>query len=198
MKTRNKKKPKKNLKALVIPAIITLQFAAIAGLLMHSLYLKHKVAQFEPAAISRLIIEAVDSIGHDVNYEAQTGKIYFHESRLVLPATEESSLKLRYYSNPAADGTPAELRLIDETAVRPAKSKVISAASLDELFEAVPKFQSCSRGYLLSFKELKDPGGSHVFSKLLKDGRTIYVYMEELCNDNSVTMIPYLNQIDSY
>jgi hypothetical protein len=71
---------------------------------------------------------------------------------------------------------------------------------LEKAFDqAVPKLQACNRGYAFVFNTpLNERAKELKFSKLLQDGRTIYVYLDSGCKVSEEKFENYLKQIDSY
>ena len=199
MKSKNKKISKIRYTRFIIPALLLIQFVIIGVLAVCVYWQKYAIKQVAPLPVSGLIIDAVDNLSREVKSDPQTGKVYIYEARLVLPATEDPLLKLRYNYTPAGEDYSAELRIVNEAIFQQARVKILAAQNIDDVFKAVPKLQACSRGYHLSFEKSEDSfGGREIFTKKLKDSRTLYVYLEDTCGDNSDKMIPYLKQIDSY
>lgn len=192
---------KEQAKKLILPSIIILQFAIMA-VLAWFVYWNH-VATNETSTlrISGLIVKAVEALTWPVNADPQTGRLYIHEAHLTLPTPPDQSYGIYYNYIPAFDGSPEEVHLMDKQDVNMQKNTVQAVASLEEVFNAVPKLQACARGYTLTFAVPKnqDPNTSHqVFTKKLKDQRDLYAYLDNDCAQSEQQMVPYLKQIESY
>lgn len=62
----------------------------------------------------------------------------------------------------------------------------------------VPELQACYKGYQLSFSQVDGSQNPLKFTKLLADGRMLYVYKNRDCSQTSEAFESYLNKIDSY
>jgi hypothetical protein len=184
----------------ILPAIILLQFILIGLLALYISNTRREVNNQPPLKISSLIISAIEGLTWPAPTDAKSGNIYIRETKLTLPPAPNHVLEL-YYNYFPSDGMPEEVRLINKHNVDVQKNKIYAAQDIQDVFDLVPKLQSCARGYLLRFYPLKDSersGIKEVFTKKLSDGRTTYVYLENQCADNKASIIPYLKQIESY
>ena len=195
----NSSKPiptRKVIKGLLAIGIVSLLL--FAGFWINFLRLDNKRAQ--TAILRGMILDAAEGLRKPVPVDAQSGQVYIHEVHLTLPEQGNRTQALYSYSKPENPGDfIEELNIVDVSAVRIAKPELNNAQNTDQLFAALPKFQACNRGYFLTFK----PAPSYedaplIFSKKLKDGRTLYVSKENTCSTNSGTFVTYLKQIESY
>jgi hypothetical protein len=194
---------KQFLKRLILPTIILVQLVLIACLAWYAYWTHIDVrsqATSPPLTISMLIIRATEALTLPVPTDAQSGRIYIYEAKITLPPPPDRSYSLYYNYRPDLTGAHAELNFMDKQAVDMQKAKVYAFGSVNDVFAAVPKLQACSRGYQIFFAPAgkNDTDGKLVFTKKLKDGRTAYTYLEDLCSDNKDKLTPYLNQMDSY
>jgi hypothetical protein len=62
--------------------------------------------------------------------------------------------------------------------------------SVDQLFEQVPRLQSCQRGVTVTFAPLPadEAKGHHLDKITLSDGRMVYLYHEHGCPDLAPTI----------
>lgn len=204
MKTKRQKTQrslKQNIHKLVLPAILFIQFVIIGILAFYVHFTYQELKVFSTVPIGNLIISAVDGLVKDINIDPQTGNVYIHEARLVLPPPPDFYSDLLYrYDKIDELNQEVEVRIINKAFVNRAKSKIYGSRSIEQTFAEVPQLQSCARGYLIVFSERKDTDIPKVFQKQLKDGRTVYVYLEGQCFDSEDkdSMIPYLKQVESY
>lgn len=169
------------------------------AVLAYFVYFNHRaVSDLSSHTIGNLIVEAVDGLSTPVPMDAQTGNLYVQDAKLTLPPATEQTPALLYSYYPGDESGQEELRLVDASAVRSAKVPVISGQSMESVFEAVPKLQACARGYLVVFSERTETDIPKVFQKQLRDGRTIYVYLEDACDEGKQNMLDYLWHIESY
>jgi hypothetical protein len=187
------------LKKLILPTIIFVMFLLIGVLSWYTYWTRQDLRQQSGDKIGTLVNRAVGSLNWPTAIDAQTGRVYIHEAKLTLPPAEQAQ-KLYYYYSPAFQDSQAELRLKDKLNVDMQTSKVAAASDPYAVFDAVPKLQACTRGYLVVFSPATggETNGKIIFQKKLKDGRTAYVYLESACADNLENMLPYLKQMDSY
>jgi hypothetical protein len=188
------------LKKLILPTIIFVQFILIGVLAWYVYWTRIEVRLQSTDKISTLIVSAIEALNWSVPMDAQTGRLYIREAKITLPPAQDRSYALYYNYMPPFPGTQAELTLKDKLNVDMQKSKVLAAPDVNSVFNFVPKLQACSRGYQIFFSPAgkNDTEGKLVFTKELKDGRTVYVYLEDACSDNQDKLVPYLQQMQSY
>lgn len=165
--------------------------------------------------IIHLVSSAVENSMLPVPVQAESGKQYIPELRLVFPATSDYSLTpLQYNYQAAVDSMPAALQIRSLSSVRRAEtalwyanqpSSMWRTSNTEALFEAVPSLQACARGVDVFF-------GQHdakVYSEAavyqgevkLQDGRTMYIYVEKpnACKQSSFdSLVAYVQQAQSY
>lgn len=166
------------------------------------------------ATIIQLLESAVEGSMHPVQVQADSGKQYISEVRLVFPATSEYGLTpLRYVYESAVDGMPAVLRVSSVSTVERAEAALLMANQpksllnydTEALLKEVPSLQACSRGVYLFFGS----GDARTYSQNLRykseaklqDGRTLYMYVEQpnACKQSSFdSLVAYLKQVQSY
>ncbi len=182
----------------ILPLVL-IQFLAILILAFYARFTQTQLQELSTIKIGSLIINAVDGLTDEPNIDPQTGNIYIHEAQLMLPVQNDPGPKLLYRYTPADEsGQGEEVRLIDKSYFNQAKVPMVNSQSIEQLFDALPKLQACNRGYQIQFVKRTETDIPLIFEKQLKDGRTIYVYLEDLCSQTKDTMVPYLLQIDSY
>lgn len=182
----------------ILPGLITVLLGAVIVLAYLLAHVNYKVNQLAPSTISRLIVDAVEQFGRDLNADPKTGVVYFYEARLTLPPVPDTGPALRYSYTKAAEGQPLEIKIIDRSTLGISRAQVLAAQSHEAVFNNVPKLQSCARGYLLTTEKITTDGLTEVFTKQLQDGRTIYAYTEQMCLENKDIILPYIQQIQSY
>ncbi len=149
--------------------------------------------------ITTLILQAVDDLDIPIPIDAQTGKAYIPQVRLVLPIKPSTIAPELEYRYSAAQGEfPEELSIPHTHGIWRARSAMIGARTFDDIFNIVPKLQACSRGYKLSFSPKNDEQEKLIFTKKLADGRDLYVYLENVCDEPNEDFENYLKQINSY
>lgn len=199
MKAKNNETPKKFYKRSLLPLIIVILMLGMGALAVWVSILNRQVNQLSANHFGNLVVDAVDALKHDIPADPRTGELFIHQERLVLPYTDNPDINLSYSYLSQNEEADAELRVADKSTVGPARIRVMSAPSMNDIFRVLPKLQACARGYLMSFKQLENPQDiALAFVKDLKDGRKLYVYVEDQCRDNSTTIVPYLQQIESY
>lgn len=195
---------KTRLHKLIIPTLLIVQLIAIGAVAFYADHTRQRIVPLEGDQTKTLIIDAIDGLTNEPAIDPKTGEVYIYEERLVLPPKLQANPHLGYFYTSGDDEAKvgAEIRLIDMSNLGQAKAKVIGAMDIEKTFEAVPKLQACSRAYQLTFAERVGDdmvaGTQKVFEKKLKDGRTIYVYLEDSCSENKDKLIPYLQQVESY
>ena len=160
-------------------------------------YYNDAATQASMVQIREVILLAVDNLKKDVPVEPKTGDLYFPESKLYLP-NPKTLPKLTYAWYPGDDVTNEELSV--SLLQIPGINGLYNARNHEEMFEALPKLQSCSRGVKLTYQELPhdaDPKNELKHEKILQNGKKLYVYLEETCPElNHVAEL--LRSIQSY
>lgn len=146
--------------------------------------------RYEAAATMRgLISEAMDNLQQPVLRDPKSGDYYLPELKLTVPASE-NLWRLKYY----ADAKEQTANISVQSVMSRAKSDMITAKSVEELFRHVPQYQACSRGVQLQFTK---PQEGISWQKQLADGRTLYAYADKDCSSIG-ELSNALRTIDSY
>ena len=149
--------------------------------------------------VATLILQALDGLSTPAPIDAQTGKTYFPQVRLVLPMAPDTVLsEIEYRYSPPEDSAPEELRIVNVHGLQSARSAMVGAQNMEDTFEQVPKLQACTRGYRVSFASLTDTQDPLVFTKQLSNGQNVYVYRDAGCKQSNEYFENYLKQVDSY
>lgn len=173
-------------KSVVLAVIVALvMFVLIGGLLLFSVL---KVRYYNEAAnqaglvqVRELILLAVRGVKKDAPVDARTGDVYFPESKLYLP-NPGMTLPLTYlYDKGDVANFQVELS-VSTYPVRGTEALYI-ARNQENLFAAVPKLQSCSRGIKLVYQRFSnnDIENELRHTVLLNNGKELYVYLEKDC-----------------
>jgi hypothetical protein len=143
-------------------------------------YINGAADQSSAASIRELILMASQDLKKDVPVEPKTGDLYFPESRLFLP-NPKTTLKLTYAWAPPAEGVREELSV--SFVQIPGASELYSARNVHELFETVPKLQSCTRGIKLVYDKFPADDLSNQLKHVVKlnNGKELYIYVEKDC-----------------
>ncbi|MBA3758695.1 hypothetical protein H0X10_03635 [Candidatus Saccharibacteria bacterium] len=183
--------------AIMLAALI---IAGIGYIAFMQKVMQVRIDELSTIKIGMLILEAEDSLNSPILTDAQTGDRYIPEARLRLPANSFSANRLKYFYSAKSGDTHEEVRLSSVAAVNAPRVKIMSATSIENLFEAVAQLQACSRGFRLTFEKIAQPEEdlTLVFEKNLKDGRLLSVNAEDSCNTPDYFDLEYLKQIDSY
>ena len=187
----------RNIAKLLIVSLVILSLGALG---FYVNFLRRDNAQLQTAHLGNMIMDAAQNLRQPLPIDAQTGKVYIYEVKLMLPA-QGPDTKMEYSYDKPINPTDydEELRLTDVASYRSSSAGIRNAQTLGQLFAAAPHFQACNRGYLVRFKpNYATETVPLLFTKKIKDGRTVYVYLENECQDSKSRIEPYLKQIDSY
>lgn len=205
MKPKNKtSNPKRSLhhkkitiSLLVAAALLILTQAVADGYLLH----KQK-QQRNDAGLTNLVINAVKGLQQPAAVDAKTGEVYLREAGLVLPPPDANIRGLRYsFSKYKNHG---ELRVTSEVVMNKAIAKIwVAQSDRDDsraVFRELPNLQACARGVLVDIDHTyKGTGHLSPAGKVrLADGRKLYLYTENNCNDDLGTIAKYLKTAKSY
>lgn len=204
MTTKQSKKTILSNKVLVTLLLATALLAIVQ--LAFNVYVWKYVVNRDDGRMASLVIDAIDNLGSPVPVDAQTGKRYIAEERLVLPAATPDAQRLTYIYDAVSEGHPAELTLTTPALTATprnvirnvAATKVSANEGANRVFELVPTLQACSRGVHVVFGELDTEGLNHEGSKTLADGRTVNFYSESECSGDMAPLVGYLKQVESY
>lgn len=194
---------------IVLPVGVLL---VIAQVVINFVLLNRVVIEDDPSIVTELIISAAEDANKPVPLEAASGKAYFPEARLVLPATNDMQLKYRF--DPASNDQQPVLFVTSGFAMRQAQAKLWSAQAngindiistgqkTDAMFKQVPNLQACTRGVHVYFNDKTNSDGAEIVlagTKLLNDGRTLHIYTDNGCSGgNLMDIATYLKQSESY
>ncbi len=140
--------------------------------------------------IKTLIIESVKNVGQEPVTDIATGKDYIPVARLALPSSTDVQVKY--------NGDKDVVEFSERNNLTQAIAKVQSAESYEATFEHVPSLQACTRQVTLQFTQDNADELKLIQSKTLTDGRTAYIYENEVCNGEPTRLVDYIKQIDSY
>jgi hypothetical protein len=183
------------LRRLVLPVIVGLLIitAVIQGCCI--VYLVRQNDAQDKKHLGQLIVRAVDERVRSVPQDPRSGAVFIAEAGLTLPAIPANLGQLVYTYTPAMDDTAAVLNIARQSDMNYAKLPLLSSnGNVDDMFDAVPRFQACSRGLTITADKLGSqvPAGS----KVLGGGTTLHIYAEPLCTNKD--LLAYALQIDSY
>lgn len=162
--------------------------------------------------LATLIDDATEQLNKPAPVDPSTGKVYIPEARIVMPAyTGLGQIEYQYEAGQYAGSNGTEIHLTSSTILNLAKNKlwdnVANANSRsawqgynsNELFNAVPSLQACTRGVQVFYSK-QALGGDYAFqgSHKVNDGRTLYVYSESDCAQDQSAVISLAKQAQSY
>jgi len=146
-------------------------------------------------SIGQSIVRTIDDLHDPLPTDAKFGTVYFHAAGLTLPPVPLELGGAVYVYERADDGAVAGIRLVSKQNVRSASQPIINGAlPVKEMFEFVPKLQSCARGVLIGYNSQSEPKPTD--SKTLSNGKTIYFTTEPLCLNDK--LLQYAKQVDAY
>lgn len=200
MNVKNIKKYPKQKIAIIMLSIVSLLL--VLGLAVGAYFISYiwKVQKDESnSRISTLILQAVDGLNRPVPIDAQTGKAFLPQVRLSLPISDNATVdELQYRYSPALNGNSEELSIVNSYGFIKARSSLISAQKSEETFNMANQLQACARGYQFLLNPNNERQRTLRFTKKLNDGRELYVYLDNGCNDINDDFENYLKQIESY
>lgn len=131
----------------------------------------------DPSQIREVLMQAISSLKKPAPVDAKTGDIYFPEYRVYLPRTDDLVPTLSYgvYENKLSVGTVAVV----------GSEQLYTAQTSKELFDKLPKVQSCERGVQIAEEKLDsgDDTSELILAHKVKmdEDRTLYIHYEETC-----------------
>ncbi|MGB4759554.1 MAG: hypothetical protein WBP26_05880 [Candidatus Saccharimonadales bacterium] len=181
------KKNTKTNKATKKNRFITPTRAIIAGLVAMVILLTFTVAVMagrdkdNPEQTRELVISAVRAVKKDAPVDAKTGDIYFPEYRLYIP-NPGMVLPLTYLAD-EGNVSDSQGELSVSTWPVFGSTSVYMTQTTNELFDAVPKLQACSRGVkIVSHKyPASDTQNQFKHEVRLNNHKTVYIYVEKAC-----------------
>ena len=179
-------------KTIVLTVIVALVVFTLIGAAL--LFSVAKVRYYNEAAnqsglvqVRELILLAVRGLKKDAPIDARTGDVYFPESKLYLP-NPGTALPLTYlYDTGDVTNSQGELS-ISTYPVRGTEALYI-ARTQENLFAAIPKLQSCSRGIKLVYQKFADNDMENELRHtiLLNNGKELHIYLEKGCPELTET-----------
>lgn len=156
------------------------------------------VDRAESITLSSLLVRSIEGIHRPAPVDPTTGDVYFPEAKLKIP--RNVSMPELLYSYSSGDATlPEEISITSEATSRHATNRVVAAESVDEVLAAVPEAQSCRRGLLLTYDEQDSSAEKELLiTKILENGRTLYIYSEPACSSIKVELLDVFSSIESY
>jgi nitrogen fixation-related uncharacterized protein len=154
----------------------------------------------DPTTVRNLVFLAIDNLKTTAPVDAKTGYTYFPQAGLYLPKQLDSiQQKLAYTYIPADSNVDAGLSISSNLLMNNLKAKAYSAQSSKEFFDQVPHIQSCSRGVVVSYKQLAPGQDDEVLRHTLNlnNGKTAYLYSENACPELNYTL-SLLKDLQSY
>jgi hypothetical protein len=130
------------------------------------------------AQTRELLLLAVDGLIVPAPIDAKTGDAHFPQAKLYLPGTPAFPQLTYTY-----DDSDNVLRVSTRQQYTANASKLYSAHTQNELFSQVPHLQACSRGVILRTTTTQDDSLKPIGTKVLKNGKTLYVYNEKQCSE---------------
>jgi hypothetical protein len=132
-------------------------------------------------SIRELILLAVRGVKKEAPVEPRTGDIYFPESRLYLPYPG-TALPITYLFD-TGDISNSQSELSVSTYPVRGTETLYSAQNMNQLFDAVPKLQACSRGIKLVYDKFPQSDTQNELKHAIKlnNGRNLYIYLEKDC-----------------
>lgn len=201
----------KNLQIIVLALLIValVVFQGIYDWHMHEV--NDQTLSSQPL-IASLIDNSVNNLNALAPVDAQTGKVYFPDVHLQLPAPGQNyALRQIEYAN-VGNGDTFGLQITSKGIMSEAQNKLLTAQANAEaahktssdillaIFRQVPNLQACTRG--VQFTYVPQSGGETTklqFTKQLNNGKTLYAYSESTCSSQQLpVLVDYLKQVQSY
>jgi hypothetical protein len=136
-----------------------------------------------------LIVRAVEGIKPNAPIDPKTGDVYFPEARLYLPAA--SAMQLTYSYDSPGEGGHEQLNISNKLVLNQNVAKLYTGRTLEEVFAAVPKLQSCQRGIALVYSDAEKPSADSGMelkqTVRLNNGKDLYFYLEKECPELAET-----------
>lgn len=192
--------------AILVICLVTVAMLLAVQVALDRYFYDRSTRPADEAVLPSLIISAVEGLAKPAPVDAPTGKIYISDAKLVLPVitygSEVSDIRYAYF----AQQNPKELQVTTSSIMRAAEAKLWTAQSVGEsqddqsraMFAQVPNLQACTRGVHVFFGAQNQSGLTTAGNTQLKDGRTLYFYTEDGCNQNLSSLVAYLKQAQSY
>ncbi|HUD81635.1 MAG TPA: hypothetical protein VMR08_03390 [Patescibacteria group bacterium] len=182
---------------IVVFAIIVLVIGINIGFTAYYVNRQNnKLSDLYVPKISYDLVRALNQLSVPLVVSPTNGELYIPEAHLVLPLPPKNLTHFgySYASLPFPPGTEIEINSLTE--LEEAESAILNSASLQGVYNSVPKAQSCARGVQIYYQSQPESGQKPFYTKVLTDKRTLYFYQDNLCEDSSFT--DYIEQINSY
>lgn len=207
MKTKNKtlNKTWSVQKKAVVGASSLVVFGAIIFQIAFNVQVYQLASYAASDHMADLLISAIEGLKKPVPVDAETGKMYIADAKLLWPA--ESSLfgqVIYSYDSEWVDETGMQF---STTAIQNvASSKLRSMQgndgdNIEAVFEQLPNLQACAgRGVQVYYQKQKldSPEYEYHGSVSLKDGRELHFYTESTCKEDQTVLLDYLKKAESY
>lgn len=169
--------------------------------------------QSEPA-VATTIFRSIDDLYTSAPIEAETGRLYVANARLVVPASGSNDILYAY--SPADEVTPASISFTTRQMISYGQSQTVGAyydsfakntfsinrehKAFEALFAELPSLQACARGVQIFEAAQNENNLTDQGTKLLNDGRTLHFYTEQLCQQKTqlTNLLEVLKGIESY
>ncbi len=185
--------------------ILCMVCIVLLGFITYQVWFDHYInqanAELGTGQLRQYLEGALNNLGHTAVLDGPTTQVYLPEARLVLPAYPTSIAWVRYLYQPAqGNNFPLQISLTDSLAYETALNSLSNVSSTPALFKGVPKAEACDQQFELTFGTVSPADSSYKkeFSKTLQDNRTINIYLNSGCNNNSKIVLRYLEQVQSY
>ncbi len=212
--TKASAKPK-NIRRVIVMTLLAVFI--VAQLLFDTVLVFRHLTSFpesEPA-IATTLFNAIDSLNTPVPIEAETGKQYIANARLVVPASDITDMLYAY--TPSDEVTLAAISFTTRQIISHGEAQTAGAyydsfaknafsfdrqgKAFEALFTKLPSLQACARG--VQIFQAAQPDDSMLVDrgeKKLQDGRTLHFYTEEQCEqqDQLNNLLEVVKQIESY
>lgn len=144
----------------------------------------------ETVPARELILLTAKSLKTDAVVDPQTGALYFPEAKLFLPQSQPIFGGLTY--SVSLSDKNSELSVSSHGVINKVSVPLYNARNINDLYEAVPKLQSCLRGIRLLYTPISaEEFGDNKLNQTvhLNNGKDLFIYTETGC--------PELNDIAS-
>jgi len=176
-----------NRKALLIFLAVVFVLIGASYQIVSSYIYKYNLAADLASIVSirELVLNAADGTRTNAPIDAKTGDTYFPQARLYLPANPDVTQLTYFYDANGLSGQ--ELSISRRSVFNQNAVKLYSAMNITQLFNAIPKVQSCQRGIRLQYKMTKDELSELKQTIVLNNGKTLYAYQETACPELNYT-----------
>ncbi len=156
-----------------------------------------RVNYLENRDLSSMIIDSIKNLEKPAVVDGASSKVYLPEPHLVLPPYPTNVQGIRYNY----DQQDERLQITTDLSLGTGIAGIRTANTLEDIFKQVPKAQACGRQTVLTFKDIYDQESDYLSkagTKQLANGKTLYIYVDKNCTENSQQLVSYLQQAQSY